>query len=172
MAKTDTALSCLVQIAKHFSIPSEVSQMERAYITDKQAVDTVTLILAARELGLKARAYENVALERLGQMPLPAICRMKDGIYVLVTQVDGEKVVLFNPALEEGRQLLAAKSDFFRQHWSGEVVLFARRYALKKSLEKVQKFLLDWAKEHNVTEVTAVEMKIINDKRSKEKGKG
>ena len=29
-----------------------------------------------------------------------------------------------------------------------------------------------WAKEHNVTEVTAVEMKIINDKRSKEKGKG
>ena len=29
-----------------------------------------------------------------------------------------------------------------------------------------------WAKEHGVKEVTAVEMKIINDKRSKEKGKG
>ena len=29
-----------------------------------------------------------------------------------------------------------------------------------------------WAKEHGVTEVTAKEMQIINDKRAKEKGKG
>ena len=39
-------------------------------------------------------------------------------------------------------------------------------------LPTVLKGCVAWAKEHNVTEVTAVEMKIINDKRSKEKGKG
>ena len=39
-------------------------------------------------------------------------------------------------------------------------------------LPTVLKGCVAWAKEHNITEVTAVEMKIINDKRSKEKGKG
>ena len=39
-------------------------------------------------------------------------------------------------------------------------------------LPTVLKGCVAWAKEHGVKEVTAVEMKIINDKRSKEKGKG
>ena len=38
-------------------------------------------------------------------------------------------------------------------------------------LPTVLKGCVAWAKEHNVKEVTAVEMQIINDKRSKEKGK-
>lgn len=38
-------------------------------------------------------------------------------------------------------------------------------------LPTVLKGCVKWAKEHNMTEITAVEMKIINDKRSKEKGK-
>ena len=39
-------------------------------------------------------------------------------------------------------------------------------------LPTVLKACAAWAKEHGVNEVTAVEMQIINDKRSKEKGKG
>ena len=39
-------------------------------------------------------------------------------------------------------------------------------------LPTVLKGCVAWAKEHGVTEVTAKEMQIINDKRSKEKGKG
>ena len=39
-------------------------------------------------------------------------------------------------------------------------------------LPTVLKGCVAWAKEHGVTEVTAEEMKIINDKRAKEKGKG
>ena len=39
-------------------------------------------------------------------------------------------------------------------------------------LPTVLKGCVAWAKEHGVKEVTAAEMKIINDKRSKEKGKG
>ncbi len=38
-------------------------------------------------------------------------------------------------------------------------------------LPTVLKGCVKWAKDHNMTEITAVEMKIINDKRSKEKGK-
>ena len=39
-------------------------------------------------------------------------------------------------------------------------------------LPTVLKGCVKWAKEHGVTEVTAKEMQIINDKRAKEKGKG
>ena len=39
-------------------------------------------------------------------------------------------------------------------------------------LPTVLKGCVAWAKEHGVTEITAAEMKIMNDKRSKEKGKG
>ena len=38
-------------------------------------------------------------------------------------------------------------------------------------LPLVLKGCVDWAKENNVTLITAAEMKIINDKRSKEKSK-
>ena len=38
-------------------------------------------------------------------------------------------------------------------------------------LPTVLKGCVKWDKDHNMTEITAVEMKIINDKRSKEKGK-
>lgn len=39
-------------------------------------------------------------------------------------------------------------------------------------LPTVLKGCVKWAKEHNVTEISAREMQIINDKRAKEKGKG
>ena len=39
-------------------------------------------------------------------------------------------------------------------------------------LPTVLKGCVKWAKDHNVTEITAKEMQIINDKRAKEKGKG
>ena len=66
MAKVDSALECLVRVAAHFSIPADISQLSRAYITDTNAVDTTGLLLASKELGLKSRAYEGVALDRLG----------------------------------------------------------------------------------------------------------
>ena len=144
MAKIDTALACLIQIAAHFSIPADLNQLSRAYITDEKDVDTTTLVLAARDLGLKARAYENVTMERLRDMPKPAICRLKNDTYVLVTQTDGEKVVFFDPRQEEGKQLLATRPANFRQSWSGEAVLFTKRYLLKKALEKVEGFGFSW----------------------------
>ena len=48
MQKVDTALACLVEIAAHFSLPAEMSQLERAYIVDTNCVDTMTLLKAAR----------------------------------------------------------------------------------------------------------------------------
>ena len=141
---TDSALGCLVQIAAHFSIPADISQLSRAYITETRAVDTTGLLMASRDLGLKSRAYEGVTLERLEKMPRPLVCRMVDGGFVLITRIDEDGVVLFDPRQKEGEQLLVVKRDFFREKWSGEAVLFTKRYQLAKALDKVEHFGFGW----------------------------
>ncbi len=144
MAKIDSALGCLVQIAAHFSIPADITQLSRAYVTDEKPIDTTGLILAARELGLKSRAYSPVAFERLERLPMPAVCRLVNGNFVLVTQADAEKVILFDPLLQEGQQLLGVKREFFSKNWSGEVILFTKRFQMKKVLDKVEHFGFGW----------------------------
>lgn len=144
MAKVDSALACLVQVAAHFSIPADLAQLSRAYITSNEPLDTVALLGAARDLGLKARAYEPVSMEKLQRLPMPCVCRLVDGTYALVRQADAEKVVFYAPALPEGRQMLAVKPDHFRENWTGEAVLFTKRYLLSKALDKVEGFGFRW----------------------------
>lgn len=144
MANIDSALGCLVQVAAHFSIPADISQLSRAYITDTNAVNTTVLLIAARDLGLKARAYEKVKLERLEKMPRPLVCHMVDGGYVLITRIDEDGVVLYDPRLQEGEQLLVVKRDFFCEKWTGEVILFTKRYQLAKVLDKIEGFGFSW----------------------------
>ncbi len=142
MANLDTALACLVQIAGHFSIPADYRQLERAYIVDANAADTVTLLQATQDIGLKARKFEGVDVKRLVRMPMPAVCRMQQGNYVVVIGGNEEQIVFFDPLHPEGR--LAAKIGAFAKLWSGEVVLFTKRFHVEKLTEKVEKFGFSW----------------------------
>lgn len=142
MAKLDTALACLVQIAGHFSIPADYRQLERAYVVDSHGVDTVTLMRATGDIGLKARKFEGVSVPRLVGMPMPAVCRLEQGNYVVVLGGTGEQVVFFDPLHPEGR--LAAKPEAFAKIWSGEVVLFTKRFHVEKLTDKVDGFGFSW----------------------------
>ena len=144
MAKIDSALGCLVRIAAHFSIPADISQLSRAYITDTNPVDTTGLLLASKELGLKSRAYQGVSMDKLEKMPRPLVCRMVDGGFVMITRIDEDGVVLFDPRLKEGEQLLVVKRHFFQEKWTGEMVLFTKRYQLAKVLDKGAGFGFGW----------------------------
>ncbi|MBE6102689.1 MAG: type I secretion system permease/ATPase [Selenomonas ruminantium] len=144
MSRIDSALGCLVQVAARFSIPADYSQISRAYITDAKPVDTTGLLKAAKELGLKARAYEQMSFKWLEKMPRPLICRMVDGGYVLVNRIDEDGVVLFDPRMKAGEQLLVVKRDFFREKWSKEAILFTKRFQMKKALDKVERFGFGW----------------------------
>ena len=144
MANVDSALGCLVRLAAHFSIPADISQLSRAYITDANPVNDTGLLIAARDLGLKARAFEKVSFQRLEKMPRPLVCRMVDGGFVLITRIDEDGVVLFDPRLKEGEQLLVVKRDFFQEKWTGVAILFTKRYQLSKVLDKVEGFGLSW----------------------------
>ena len=99
MANIDTALACLVNVAAHFKIPADYHQLARAYIVDQDGVDTVGLLRAAGEIGLRARKFENIAAEHLAKMPHPCVCRMKNGNYVLYRGVNKQGApLLLDPA--------------------------------------------------------------------------
>ena len=144
MARIDSALGCLVQVAAHFSIPADLAQLSRAYITSEEPLDTVALLGAAQDLGLKARAYKGESLQRLASFPKPCVTRMQDGSFLLITQVDEEKVVFFDPKRPEGQQLLATRPENFREIWAGEVLLFTRRFRMKDLGDKAERFGFGW----------------------------
>ena len=142
MATVDTALACLVQIAAHFSIPADISQLERAYIVDENQVDTVTLLTAAKDIGLKTRIFEKIAPEHLQRMPMPGVCRLKDGRYVVVRGANDKQVSVFDPLTKEKN--IVTNLSHFATIWEGEIILFTKRFRLEKLTEKVEEFGFSW----------------------------
>ena len=142
MAKIDTALYCLVQMAAHYSIPADISQLERAYIVDANAVDTVTLLTAAKDIGLKTRLFTGIAADHLPKMPMPAVCRLKDGRYIVVRGANDENVSLYDPLTEEKNIVTPLKH--FATIWEGEIILFTKRFRIEKLKDKVEKFGFSW----------------------------
>ncbi len=139
MAQIDTGLACLVVVAKYHKIPTEMRQLERAYILEEGKVDTTTLVRAARDLKLKVRAYENVSPENLKKLAFPCIIRMNDGRYIVATGIRDEKMYIIDPLFS--MKPLEADQKKLMSNWSGEVILFTRRFTLE---EKVRKFGFKW----------------------------
>lgn len=139
MQNIDTGLASLVIVAKYYNIPAEMHQLERAYVLEKGAVDTTTLIRAARDLRLKVRAYENISPERLGKLVFPAILRMKNDRYIVVTGMNEQHMYICDPSYS--MQALEANREKVLAGWTGEIILFTRRFQLE---EKARKFGFGW----------------------------
>jgi len=139
MQQIDTGLASLVIVAKYHNIPAELHQLERAYVLEPGAVDTTTLVRAARDYRLKVRAYENVKPERLKNMVFPAIIRMKNGRYIVITGMNEQHMFICDPAFSP--QPMEANRQKVLEGWSGEILLFTRRFQLE---EKIKEFGFGW----------------------------
>lgn len=121
-AKIDTALVCLVTAAKILGIPADEQQLRRAYALGSEGMDTVTLLRAAQELGLKARLIRPDA-ERFAKLPIPAIAILSNGNYVVVGRPHENSVTLIDPYKSRPFSVTLHK---FLALWSGEIILLAR----------------------------------------------
>ena len=130
----DTGLACLVAIAKYYNIPAEYRQLERAYVLHEGAVDLTTLVRAARELKLKARKYEGLKEADLDKLVYPILIRLHSGRSVVITTIREGDIYVMDPAFSQQ----PVKVDRYKllMDWTGDAILFTRRYELDKNKEK------------------------------------
>lgn len=131
-ADVDPGLELLVLIAGFHSIPAEAAQLRHNAALQSGVFEEGDLVLAARSLGLRARA---VALDvnRLDRLPLPALALDKDGHHFLILATK-DQTVLVREATEatpkvQPRSTVAARSN-------GRVLLFTSRASLAGELAR------------------------------------
>ena len=130
MPKVDTGLASLVLIAKHYKIAVDMRQMERAYVLESGSVDTTTLVRAARDLKLKVRAYENITREKLASLPMPAMMKLQGDRYIVLHGFRDGRMFITDPGYSQ--QIAQADEKKVMEAWTGEVILFTRRFELPK----------------------------------------
>lgn len=135
----DTGLACLIAIAKYYNIPAEYRQLERAYVLEEGSVDFTTLVRAARDLKLKARSYEGLGEADLDKLVYPVLIKLRSGRSVVITTIREGNIYVMDPAFSQH----PAKIDRYKllMDWTGEAILFTRRYELDK---KKSKFGFKW----------------------------
>jgi len=135
--QVDTALICLVTVAKILGIPADAVQMRRAYVVGTGGMDDITFIRAARDLGMKARVIA-VEPEKFSQLPLPAVVILKNGHYAVVVRTEGDRVIMIDPYKPQPFSI--PLSNLFNA-WNQQVILIAKRVGLA---ETIKKFNISW----------------------------
>jgi ATP-binding cassette, subfamily B, bacterial HlyB/CyaB len=107
--------------------------------TASEGITSDDLLLAARELGLKARlAHTNAS--RLPLTPLPALALLKSGEWLLLAQCSGQRVLLqsFETAGASGGagQPKIDSLDSFVSQWTGQLILVTSRASIAGELAK------------------------------------
>nr|WP_235580978.1 type I secretion system permease/ATPase [Pseudorhodoferax sp. Leaf265] len=103
-----------------------------------EQVDVEQLLLAARQLGLKAKR-SRADLVRLPQVPLPALALLRDADgsqrTVVLAQCDGQRVLLQDFSNTPARPQIEPLASFANR-WTGELILITSRAALAGALAK------------------------------------
>ena len=130
----DTGLACLIAIAKYYNIPADYRQLERAYVLEEGSVDFTTLVRAARDLKLKARSYSELAEEDLDRLVYPALIQLKSGKRVVITTIRDGDIYIMDPVFSQ--QPVKADKYKLLLDWTGDAILFTRRYEPDKEHSK------------------------------------
>ena len=123
---SDSGVVCLVMLARMHEVAANAEQLVHEFGSSSGNLDDTDLVRAARWLGLKARQLTSTP-ERVLDMPVPALARLKDGIYVILAGARDKRMLIRrhdSPASETW-----SRAEFEAQ-WSGSVVLLSRRAGL------------------------------------------
>lgn len=72
VTKPDAGLTCLVMMARLHGVAADPDQLAHEFAVDGEPFRTADILLAARKLGLRAKAVKT-DVTRLGRTPLPAM---------------------------------------------------------------------------------------------------
>ena len=136
-SRADWAFLCLVTAARVLGIPADYNQLVRAYPPGDYS--ELRLLRAAKGLSLKAKKTTGNT-DRLDRMPLPALAFMRDGNVKLLIKSSPEKLLIYDPN-HSGDEKSAPRPAIvetakFKEHWSGEAILLARKFTFSAVGEK------------------------------------
>ncbi|MBH0199721.1 MAG: type I secretion system permease/ATPase [Nitrospira sp.] len=123
----DSGLICLLILARLYDLPADGAQLRHQFAQAGQPLSDTELLRAAKHLGLKAGVVKT-KWSKLPGTPLPAVAKRKDGQYVVLAKIEGEKALIQDPV--EGRTQVLAREQF-EELWTGELLLFAKRAHLR-----------------------------------------
>src|ERR1700677_4046274 len=131
----DPGLTALVMLLRFHGIGADPSQIRHQSGT--ATIGTAEMVRCAREFGLKARELKTT-WARLATTPMPAIAVLKDGDFLLLGKVGGDKIVV--QSTKTPRPELMTKEDL-ETVWDGRIVLMTRR---AKLVELSRHFDITW----------------------------
>jgi subfamily B ATP-binding cassette protein HlyB/CyaB len=121
---TDPGLAVLVQALRYSGVAADPAQIRHQL--GAVVVGIPEIVRCAKSLGLKARMVRTSG-ERLARAPMPAIAALRDGGFLIVGKVGGDKVIIQRPDVPRPEAMTRAE---FEAAWDGRLVIMVRRAAL------------------------------------------
>ncbi|HEX8362011.1 MAG TPA: type I secretion system permease/ATPase [Longimicrobium sp.] len=128
----DSGLACLVIMARLHGVAADPDQLAHEHASEGKPFTRADILLAARELGLQARAVTARA-DRMDRLPLPAVAVGKDGGFFVLARVDAANALVHDPVA--GRPETVALSGL-EERWTGELLLFTSRASLAGEMSR------------------------------------
>lgn len=134
--KNNIALSALVLLAHYHGIAVNPADITHKY-TEKEDLNVEQWLLAAKDLGLKAKLVKH-RIERLSLVALPAVVWREDGQHFILARVDGDRYLIQDIA--QGKPVILSQEEF-AQRYSGQLILVTSRASV---LGQLAKFDFTW----------------------------
>jgi subfamily B ATP-binding cassette protein HlyB/CyaB len=126
----DSGVYCLVLVARYHQLPADPLQIRHEFGCGDKALDALDLLQMARQLQLHARHREQIHIDQLPALPMPAIACLNDGQFVVLAKVANGNVLVHDPREQKPLSLPLA---LFSKSWSGSLILLGRRRQLLRS---------------------------------------
>jgi subfamily B ATP-binding cassette protein HlyB/CyaB len=128
----DAGLAALVVIARFHGIAADASQLRHAVALEGCAFSEAQLVLAARQIGLRASAVK-LEPERLAKAPFPVLALDRAGRHFILAGSDGATALVLEPGMQAPR---TKPVNEVMERSNGRMLLFTSRAALAGSLAR------------------------------------
>lgn len=99
---TDCAAACLATVCKHYGYITGIEKIRRLAGTDKEGTSAYGVVLAARQLGLDAKAVSGSKEALMSGISVPCIAHViyKGCLlhYVVIHEVTSQQIIIADPA--------------------------------------------------------------------------
>jgi subfamily B ATP-binding cassette protein HlyB/CyaB len=130
--KSDLSLRGLVMLARFHGVSADKAQLRHQAGRGGQPFDDISLLQAAKRLGLKARVIDQ-PVERLDRIALPAMALRADGEPFLVAKVQGGKALIHD--ISTGRPAVLPM-DQLADRYEGRLFVATSQASLRAELGK------------------------------------